>query len=94
MPPKKPSKPFKASKASKTSKVSKASKLPEPSKPSKPSEPSKPSDLQAVSSYNLCKVHIPYVCEDGTSMYQPRSAPKKAAILRKSLLMLAKQKQQ
>ena len=43
---------------------------------------------------NTMKNVIPYICEDGTSLYQPRSAPKKAAILRESLLMLAKQKQQ
>jgi len=59
-----------------------------------PKKPFKPSNLQVVSSYDLRKVHIPYICEDGTSSYQPRSAPKKAAILRESLLMLAKQKQQ
>ncbi|KAH0536051.1 hypothetical protein FGG08_007044 [Glutinoglossum americanum] len=59
-----------------------------------PKKPSKPSNLQAVSSYDLRKVHIPYVCEDGTSSYQPRSAPKKAVILQESLLTLAKQKQQ
>ena len=59
-----------------------------------PKKPSKPSNLKVVSSYDFRKVHIPYICEDGTSSYQPRSAPKKAAILRESLLTLAKQKQQ
>ncbi|KAH0541586.1 hypothetical protein FGG08_003934 [Glutinoglossum americanum] len=62
--------------------------------PKKPTKSSKPSTLDVVSSYDLRKVHIPYIGENGTSSYQPRSAPKKAAVLRESLLTLAKQKQQ
>jgi hypothetical protein len=65
-----------------------------PAVPMPPKKSSKSSNLQVVSSYDHRKVHIPYVCENGTSTYQPRSAPKKAAILRESLLTLAKQKQQ
>jgi hypothetical protein len=58
-----------------------------------PKRPSKPFNLQFVSSYHLREVHITHICEDGTGSYQPRSASKKAAILRESLLTLAKQKQ-
>jgi hypothetical protein len=92
MPPKKPTRSSKPPKSPKLSKSSKPSKLSKPSKPSKSSRPSKPSSLEIASSYDLHKVHIPYVGENGTSSYQPRSAPKKAAILRESLLMLVKQK--
>ncbi|KAI9759413.1 MAG: hypothetical protein M1840_003358 [Geoglossum simile] len=91
MPPKKLTKSTKSTKPSKPSKSSKSS---ESSKPSKPSKPSEPSSLEVVSGYDLRKVHIPYIGKDGTSSYQSRSAPKKAAILRESLLTLAKQKQQ
>jgi hypothetical protein len=63
---------------------------PIPAVPMPPKKPSKSSSLQVVSSYDLCKVHIPYDCEDGINLYQPCSAPKKAVI---SLLMPAKQKQ-
>jgi hypothetical protein len=47
-----------------------------------------------VSEYDLRKVHIPYICEDGTSSYLPRSAPKKAALLQERLLTCVAQKQQ
>src|SRR5580700_11365233 len=47
----------------------------------------------AISQYDLRKVHIPYVCDDGTSSYLPRSAPRKAALLRERLLTRAAQKQ-
>ena len=46
-----------------------------------------------VSKYDLCKVHIPYICEDGTSSYLPRSAPKKAALFQERLLTRIAQKQ-
>src|SRR5437588_11563492 len=65
-----------------------ATRSPIPAVPMPPKKPSKSSNLQVVSSYNLRKVHIPYVCKDGTSSYQPRCAPRKAAILQESLLTL------
>ena len=47
-----------------------------------------------VSTYDLRKVHIPYICEDGTSSYLPRSAPRKADLLQERLLTRAAQKKQ
>src|SRR5947209_20610629 len=61
---------------------------PIPVVPMPPKKSSKSSNLQVVSGYDLRKVHIPYVCKDGTSSYQPRCAPRKAAILQESLLTL------
>jgi predicted transcriptional regulator len=53
-----------------------------------------PEDLSRLSQYDLRKVYIPSVCEDGTSSYLPRSARKKADLLRKRLLTCAAQKKQ
>ena len=44
-----------------------------------------------VSQYDLRKVHIPAVCEDGTNPYFPRAAPKKVAALRQRLLTRVEQ---
>ncbi|KAI9762499.1 MAG: hypothetical protein M1840_001223 [Geoglossum simile] len=90
----KPNAPEKLTKSTKSTKPSKPAKSSKSSESSKPSKPSKPSSLEVVSSYNLHKVHIPYIGKDGTSLYQSRSASKKAVILWESLLTLAKQKQQ
>jgi hypothetical protein len=50
--------------------------------------------LDIVSRYDLRKVHVRYIYEDGTSSYMPRSIPKKAALLRGRLLTCATQKKQ
>ena len=62
--------------------------------PTMPPKRNQKTSHDVVSKYDLRKAHIPYVCEDGTSSYLPRSAPKKAALLRERLLNRVAQKQQ
>ena len=62
--------------------------------PTMPPNRNQKNSRDVVSKYDLRKVHIPYICEDGTSSYLPRSAPKKAALLRERLLTRVAQKQQ
>ena len=62
--------------------------------PTMPPNRKQKTSCNIVSEYDLCKVYILYICKDSTSLYLPRSALKKAALLQEYLLTCVAQKQQ